>query len=122
MISILEFNNEVAILRTLLTKCKNQDILDYVFKIILSNIYEFYYENRTSPSVIYNIDNCYKKYYNDKYNLGTLYTLDLFMRIKNNATRKEVKTIILTFRLASSNHYQLKNGRRHKPKLTMLLQ
>ena len=54
--------------------------------------------------------------------LGTLYTLDLFMRIKNNATRKAVKTIILTFRLASSNHYQLKNGRRHKPKLTMLLQ
>ena len=26
--------------------------------------------------------------------LGTLYTLDLFMRIKNNATRKAVKTII----------------------------
>ena len=45
--------------------------------------------------------------------LGTLYTLDLFMRIKNNATRKAVKTIVLTFRLASSNHYQLKNGRRH---------
>ena len=40
-------------------------------------------------------------------NLGTLYTLDLFMRIKNSATRKAVKTIILTFRLASSNHYQL---------------
>ena len=37
-----------------------------------------------------------------------------FMRIKNNATRKAVKTIILTFRLASSNNYQLKNGRRHK--------
>ena len=48
--------------------------------------------------------------------------LSYFMRIKNNATRKAVKTIILTFRLASSNHYQLKNGRRHKPKLTMLLQ
>ena len=44
------------------------------------------------------------------------------MCIKNNATRKAVETIILTFRLASSNHYQLKNGRRHKPKLTMLLQ
>ena len=44
------------------------------------------------------------------------------MRIKNNATRKAVKAIILTFRLASSNHYQVKNGRRHKPKLTMLLQ
>ena len=44
------------------------------------------------------------------------------VRIKNNATRKAVKTIILTFWLASSNHYQLKNGRRHKPKLTMLLQ
>ena len=56
------------------------------------------------------------------FHLGTLYTLDLFMRIKNNATRKAVKTIILTFRLASSNHYQLKNGRHHKPKLTMLLQ
>ena len=44
------------------------------------------------------------------------------MRIKNNATRKVVKTIILTFRLASSNHYQLKNGRRHKPKQNLLLQ
>ena len=31
--------------------------------------------------------------------LGTWYTLDLFMHIKNNATRKAVKTIILTFRL-----------------------
>ena len=40
-------------------------------------------------------------------NKGTLYTLDLFMCIKNNATWKAVKTIILTFRLASSNHYQL---------------
>ena len=26
--------------------------------------------------------------------LGTLYTLDIFMRIKNNATRKAVKAII----------------------------
>ena len=46
----------------------------------------------------------------------------LELRIKNNATWKAVKTIILTFRLAFSNHYQLKNGRRHRPKLTMLLQ
>ena len=39
------------------------------------------------------------------FNLGTLYILDLFMRIKSNATRKAVKTVILTFRLASSNHF-----------------
>ena len=46
------------------------------------------------------------------------------MRIKNNATRKAVKTIILiTFLLASSssNHYQLKNGRRHKLKLKFVI-
>ena len=28
--------------------------------------------------------------------LGTLYTLDLFMRIKNNTTRKAVKIMVLT--------------------------
>ena len=40
---------------------------------------------------------------------GTLYnvhTLALLMRIKNNATRKAVK-IILTFRLVSSNLFDL---------------
>ena len=46
-------------------------------------------------------------YIDQPINVGTLYTLDLFMRNKNNATRKAVKTIILTFRLASFNHYQL---------------
>ena len=34
--------------------------------------------------------------------------IDVCMRIKNNTYRKAVKIIILTFRLASSNHYQRK--------------
>ena len=81
----------------------------------------FYAFNSDNSSCLNIEDNTHVAYYYYLY-LGTLYILDLFMRIKNNATKEAVKTIILTFRLASSNHYQLKNGRRHKPKLTMLLQ
>ena len=43
--------------------------------------------------------------------LGIVYTLDLFMRIKNNATRKAVKTIILTFRVIFIVEYHQCNAR-----------
>ena len=139
MKSSMVFSNEYKIFTTDFQKDKNlsEDILTYLIKEsycnkLVSDIGDVDFNkdvtNKTSLKEISNLfcDNIILygliKQDNIYYNLGTLYTLDIFMRIKDNATRKAVKTIILTFRLASSNHYQLKNGRRHKPKLTILLQ
>ena len=63
-----EYKNRISILRNILQKSNDQDLIDYVFKKILSEIFDFYMENYINPNIIYNIDNCYKLYYTDLYN------------------------------------------------------
>ena len=63
-----EYKNRISILRNILQKSNDQDLIDYVFKKILPEIFDFYMENYINPNIIYNIDNCYKLYYINLYN------------------------------------------------------
>ena len=62
-----EYKNQISILRNILQKSNDQDLIDYVFKKILPKIFDFYMEYYTNPNIIYNIDNCCKMYYIDLY-------------------------------------------------------
>ena len=63
-----EYKNRNSILRNILQKSNDRDLIDYVFKKILPEIFDFYMENYINPNIIYNIDNCYKLYYTNLYN------------------------------------------------------
>ena len=63
-----KYKNQISILRNILQKSNDKDLIDHVFKMILPNILDFYMENYINPNIIYNIDNCYKIYFNDLYN------------------------------------------------------
>ena len=63
-----EYKNRISILRNILQKSNDRDLIDYAFKKILPEIFDFYMENYINPNIIYNIDNCYKLYYTDLYN------------------------------------------------------
>ena len=63
-----EYKNRISILRNILQKSNDRDLIDYVFKKILPEIFDFYMENYIIPNIIYNIDICYKLYYTDLYN------------------------------------------------------
>ena len=60
-----ESKNQISILRNILQKSNDKDLIDHVFKTILPNIFDFYMENYINPNIIYNIDYCYKLYFND---------------------------------------------------------
>ena len=71
-----EYKNRISILRNILQKSNDQDLIDHVFKKILPEIFDFYMENYINPNIIYIIDNCYKLYYPDLYNeLSKFYKL-----------------------------------------------
>ena len=63
-----EYKNRISILRNILQKSNDQDLIDYTFKKILPEIFDFYVQNYIIPNIIYNIDNCYKLYFIDFYN------------------------------------------------------
>ena len=63
-----EYKNRISILRNVLQKSNDRDLIDYVFKKILPEIFDFYMENYTNPNIIYNIDNCNKLCFIDLYN------------------------------------------------------
>ena len=63
-----EYKNQISILRNILRKSNDKDLIDYTFKKILPDIFDFYIENYINPNIIYNIDNCYKIYDTDLYN------------------------------------------------------
>ena len=63
-----EYKNQISILRNILQKSNDRDLIYHVFKKILPDIFDFYMKNYISPNIIYNIDNYYKLYYTDLYN------------------------------------------------------
>ena len=63
-----EYKNRISILRNIIQKSNDRDLIDYVFKKILPEIFDFYMEKYIYPNIIYNIDILYKKFYTDLYN------------------------------------------------------
>ena len=63
-----ECKNQISILKNILQKSNDRDLIYHVFKKILPNIIDFYMENYINQNIIYNIDNCCKLYYTDLYN------------------------------------------------------
>ena len=55
-----EYKNRISILRNILQKSNDQNLIDHVFKKILPEIFDFYIDNYINLNIIYNIDNCYK--------------------------------------------------------------
>ena len=54
-----EYKNQISILRNILRKSNDRDLIDYIFKKILPNVFDLM-ENYINSNIIYNIDNCYK--------------------------------------------------------------
>ena len=63
-----EYKNKIFILRNILQKSNDQDLIDHVFKKILPQIFDFYMESHINPNIIYDIDSCCKLYCPDLYN------------------------------------------------------
>ena len=60
----MDYKNNIFILRNI-HKSNDEELIDYTFEKILPKIFNYYKENRNKE--IYNIDNCYKKYYLNLY-------------------------------------------------------
>ena len=60
----MDYKNNIFILRNI-HKSNDEESIDYTFKKILPKIYNYYKEHRNKE--IYNINNCYKKYYLNLY-------------------------------------------------------
>ena len=62
----MNYKNNIFILRNI-HKSNDDELIDYTFKKILPKIYNYYKEHRNTNEIIYNIDNCYKKYFPNLY-------------------------------------------------------
>ena len=75
----MDYKNNIFILRNI-HKSNDIELIDYTFKKILHKIYNYYKENRNTNKIIYNIDNCYKKYFPNLY----LKLLGIYNFLKKN--------------------------------------
>ena len=84
------YKNNIFILRNI-HKSNDDELIDYTFKKILPKIFDYYKQNRNKE--IYNIDNCYKKYYPNLYlDLLEIYNLSDLSKLiyrKNNYNKIE---------------------------------
>ena len=48
-----EYKNQISILRNILQKSNNKHLIDYAFKKVLHEIFDFYVENYINPNIIY---------------------------------------------------------------------
>ena len=61
----MDYKNNIFILRNI-HKSNDKELIDYTFEKILPKIFNYYKENRNKENrnkEIYDIDNCYKKYF-----------------------------------------------------------
>ena len=86
----MDYKNNIFILRNI-HKSNNEKLIDYTFKKILPKIFNFYKENKNKE--IYNIDNCYKKYFPnlclELLGIYDLSELDKLIYRKNNYNKIE---------------------------------
>ena len=82
---MMNYKNNIFILRNI-HKSNDDELIDYTFKRILPKIFDYYKQNRNKE--IYNIDNCYKKYFPNLYlDLLEIYNLSDLSKLiyrKNN--------------------------------------
>ena len=60
----MNYKNNIFILINI-HKSNDEELIDYKFKKLLPKMYDYYKKNRNKK--IYNIDNCYKKYFSNLY-------------------------------------------------------
>ena len=91
----MNYKNNIFILRNI-HKSDDNELIDYTFKRILPKIFDYYKKNRNTDKIIYNIDNCYKKYCPNLYlDLLGLYNLsDLSKLIYRKNTYNKIDYII----------------------------
>ena len=109
-----EYKNQISILRNILQRSNDQDLIDYVFKKILPQIFDFYMENYINPNIINNIDNCYKLYHTDLYN-----ELSKFYKLATQDTlifRKNIKELII---LLKDKNYRVKDYKKEAIKILL---
>ena len=88
----MNYKNNIFILRNI-HKSNDDELIDYTFEKILPKIFDYYKENRNNNEIMYNIDNCCKKYFPNLYlELLGLYNLSNLSKLiyrKNNYKKIE---------------------------------
>ena len=111
----MNYKNNIFILRNI-HKSNDDELIDYTFEKILPKIFDYYKENRNTNEIIYNIDNCYKKYYPNLYldllGLYNLSDLSKLMYRKNNY--KKIEYII---KLSKDKNVKVENYREEAKKI-----
>ena len=109
----MNYKNNIFILRNI-HKSNDDELIEYTFKKILPKIFDYYMENRCKE--IYNIDNCYKKYFPNLYSqLSKKYNLtDLAKLIYRKNTYNKTDYII---KLLKDKNIKLDNYRDEAKKI-----
>ena len=104
---MMNYNNNIFILRNI-HKSNDEELINYTFEKILPKIYDYYKENRNKE--IYNIDNCYKKYFPNLYLelLGIYNLTDLSKLIFRKNNYNKIDYII---KLLKEKNVKLENYR-----------
>ena len=103
----MDYKNNIFILRNI-HKSNDIELIDYTFEKILPIIFNYYKENRNKE--IYNIDNCYKKYFPNLYLklLGIYNLTDLSKLIYRKNDYNKIEYII---KLLKEENIKLDNYR-----------
>ena len=111
----MNYKNNIFILRNI-HKSNDDESIDYTFEKILPKIFDYYKENRNTNEIIYNIDNCYKKYFPNLYlDLLDIYNLsDLSKLIYRKNTYNKIDYII---KLLKDKKVKVENYRQEAKKI-----
>ena len=111
----MNYKNNIFILRNI-HKSNDDELIDYTFEKILPKIFDYYKEYRNTNEIIYNIDNCYKKYFPNLYlDLLGIYNLsDLKKLIYRKNTYNKIDYII---KLLKDKNVKLDNFREEAKKI-----
>ena len=114
----MNYKNNIFILRNI-HKSNDVELIDYTFKKILPKIYNYYKENRNTNQIIYNIDNCYKKYFPNLYLelLGMNNLSDLATLIYRKNNYKKIDYII---KLLKEKNVKLENYRKEAKNISSI--
>ena len=112
----MDYKNNIFILRNI-HKSNDNELIDYTFEKILPKIFNYYKENRNKE--IYNIDNCYKKYFPNLYLelLGIYNLTDLSKLIYRKNIYNKIEYII---KLLKEKNIKLDNYRQEAKKIYLL--